>query len=426
MKQHLSDSAISTPSQQQKRVAILGAGIIGLNCAFWLQRAGYQVTLFDTEKPGLGASFGNAGLFADYGRLPFATFSMLRKIPNMLLDKQSPLSIDPKYTPSLLSYGYQYFKACFDRRYQSGKQGLLALHQLVKETDETVISATNSEHLITRQGFIGLFSTKESFDKAKPSFEERAGQGVQLRLLDSVQIRELEPNLKLDCAGAVYYPNTYHSVNPSHYCQSIFDYFCKQGGHFVQEKISGLSAQDKKVDLHSVVNSYEFDHLVVTTGAASKPLVEQLGLSIPQVCERGYHLMLKDTENLLTRPIAWMNQGVHMTPMQQGIRVAGSAEYTHIDSQPSEMRTRVMHNHAQTMIGAGIEIATSWVGSRPTTPDSLPVIANMKNHPNVTLAFGHGHLGLTLASVTGKAVEQLVSGTVTDLDLSAFSAERFN
>lgn len=429
MKQHLTDSVTSTFSQKQsqaKKVAVLGAGIIGLNSAFWLQRAGYQVTLIDVEKPGLGASFGNAGLFADYGRLPFATFAMLRKLPAMLIDKQSPLAIDFKYTPNLLNYGQEYVKACFDRRYQAGKQGLLALHRLVKETDQAVISATNSKHLISHQGFLGLYSTRESFENAKSNFDERAEQGVEFRLLNSEQIKSLEPNLKLPCQGAVYYPNTYHSLNPNQYCQSIFEHFCRQGGGFIQEKISRLTAKNGQLGLHSVVNSYEFDHLVITTGAASKPLVEQLGLSIPQVCERGYHLMLENTQDSLNRPIAWMNQGVHMTPMNSGIRVAGSAEYTHIDSQPSEQRKRVMLKHAQTMMGNDLNVASSWVGSRPTTPDSLPVIANMKSHPNVTLAFGHGHLGLTLASVTGKAVEQLVTGSTTDLDLSAFSAERFN
>lgn len=427
MKHNSSDSSAGQqPHPQAKKIAVLGSGIIGLNSAFWLQRAGYQVTLFDTEKPGLGASFGNAGLFADYGRLPFATFAMLRKIPNLLLDKQSPLAIDFKYTPNLVGYGHQYVKACFDKRYQTGKQGLLELHRQVKATDNVIISATQSEHLISREGFLGIYTSKDSFEKAKASFEERAQQGVQLRLLDRQQILELEPNIKLDCAGAVYYPNTYHSLNPNKYCQSIFEYFNSQGGSFIQEKISRITPQDGKIGLHSVLNSYQFDHLVVTTGAASKPLVEQLGLSIPQVCERGYHLMLKDTQDQLKRPIAWMNQGVHMTPMLQGIRVAGSAEYTHIDSQPSEQRQKVMLNHARTMMGANLEAASSWVGSRPTTPDSLPVIANMQSHPNVTLAFGHGHLGLTLASITGKAVEQLVSGTATEIDLSAFSAERFN
>ncbi|MEH6446224.1 MAG: FAD-dependent oxidoreductase, partial [Oceanospirillaceae bacterium] len=306
-------------------VAILGAGIVGLNCAFWLQRAGVKVTLIDTEKPGLGASFGNAGLFADYGRLPFANYAMLRKIPKMLLDKQSPLAIDPSYTPQLFRYGTQYFKACRKSRYEAGKRGLLNLHSLAHKADKTIIDATNSQHLISQQGFMGLFSNADSFGNAKPSFKEREQQGVVLKLLDPQQVKELEPQLQLDCAGAVYYPNTSHTIDPSAYCQSIFAHFIAHGGVFMQHKVAQISQTVDQVTLHSAGATHTFDQLVVATGAATKQLVAQLQLHIPQVCERGYHLMLKAGENQITRPIAWMNQGVHMTPMQSGIRVAGTA-----------------------------------------------------------------------------------------------------
>lgn len=409
-------------------VAVLGAGVVGLCSAISLQKAGFKVTLIDSQPPGLGASFGNAGLFADYARLPFANFAMLRKIPKMLLDKNSPLSIDPSYSPALTRYAKEYLKACRASQYQAGKQGLYNLHSIAKQADHALFKETKSEHLIAQQGFLGLFSTAASFDKAKPSFAEREQQGAQLELLSTEQISALEPQLNMLFAGAVYYPNTYHSLDPQLYSASLFTYFSQNGGVFRQEKITQINPLDQQglIELRSVLHTTLYDQLVIATGAATKALVEQLHLSIPQVCERGYHLMLKDSGLAINRPIAWMNQGVHMTPMNRAIRVAGTAEYAQNDAPPSERRKAVMLKHAKQMLGEQIEVESSWVGSRPTTPDSLPVIAKMKKQPNVTLAFGHGHLGLTLASATGKVVAELVANQTPCVDISAFTAERFS
>jgi D-amino-acid dehydrogenase len=409
-------------------VAVLGAGVIGLCSAISLQKAGFKVTLIDTQQPGLGASFGNAGLFADYARLPFANFAMLRKVPKMLFDKNSPLAIDPSYSPALMRYAKEYLKACKGSRYQAGKQGLYNLHSIAKAADKVLINASKSEYLISQQGFMGLFSSADSFEQAKPGFTEREQQGAQLELLSSEQIRALEPQLKMPFAGAVYYPNTYHSLDPQLYSASLFTHFRQNGGVFCQEKITQINPLEQQglIQLRSVLQEASYDQLVIATGAATKALVEQLHLSIPQVCERGYHLMLKNSALAINRPIAWMNQGVHMTPMNKGIRVAGTAEYTQHDAPPSERRKAVMLKHAKQMLGSEIEVESSWVGSRPTTPDSLPVIAKMKNQANVTLAFGHGHLGLTLAAATGKVVAELVANQIPSVDISAFTAERFS
>ncbi|MEM5527933.1 FAD-dependent oxidoreductase [Gammaproteobacteria bacterium AS21] len=422
------NDAQNNSSHAGLNVAVLGAGVVGLSSAISLQQAGFKVTLIDTQQPGLGTSFGNAGLFADYARLPFANFATLKKIPKMLLDKNSPLAISPSYTPNLLTYAKAYIKSCKASHYNAAKQGLYHLHSIAKEADKALISASKSEHLISQQGFLGLFSTSASFELAKPSFIEREQQGAKLELLSSEQIRTLEPQLKMPFHGAVYYPNTYHSLDPQLYSESLFIYFKKHGGVFRQEKITQINPIDHNnvIELRSVLHSTQYDQLVIATGAATKALVEQLHLSIPQVCERGYHLMLKDSALTLNRPIAWMNQGVHMTPMNKAIRVAGTAEYAEDSAPPSERRKAVMLNHAKQMLGLDIAVDSSWVGSRATTPDSLPIIAKMQKQPNVTLAFGHGHLGLTFAATTGRIVAQLVANKTPEIDISAFSAERFS
>jgi len=164
---------------RNKEIGIIGAGIVGLSSAIWLQRAGYRVTLIDRDEPGLGASFGNAGLFADYARLPFARFALMCKMPGMLMDSRSPLSLAGHYLPNLVPYGWSFFKACFPANYRRGRHALTELQSRAREADQVLLKETGSQELVRNEGCLGLFGTQQGFDKAKGSdLAERRAQGA--------------------------------------------------------------------------------------------------------------------------------------------------------------------------------------------------------------------------------------------------------
>lgn len=414
------------PAGDVRQVAVIGAGIIGLCSALWLQRAGHRVTLIDQAQPGLGTSFGNAGLFADYARLPFTSFSLLCKMPAMLLDAQSPVSVQPSYLPQLMPYGWHFFKACFPSRYRRGKQALTALQELAPAADRSLQALTGTESLVQSHGCLGLFSSTEGFAQARTQgLRERREQGVELEFLSATQVQQLEPNLNGFHAGGVYYPRTRHTVSPVALSRALFTHFCDQGGRFVQQKVDSIHADADAVELRCGLQQLQFDRLVIATGAASKALADQCGVRVPLVSERGYHLTLDLPSDTLTRPVGWLDQGIFLTPMRDGIRVAGTAEFAACQAPPDARRSALMHTHADRMLGRHTQVKSSWMGSRPSTPDSLPVIGTLKAQPRVTLAFGHGHLGLTLAAITGQLVCQLISDQPTDIDLSPFAPERF-
>ena len=408
-------------------IGIIGAGIVGLSSALWLQRAGFKVTLIDRDDPGLGASYGNAGLFADYARLPFANFGMMCKMPGMLIDSQSPLSLKGNYLPKLVPYGWRFLRACLPGNYRRGREALTELQRRAPEDDQILLRASGAEDLVRSAGCLGLFGTDAGFAKAKRGdLSERRDQGVAMELLDAAAVADLEPDLAGFHAGGVYYPQTRFTVSPVELSRRYADHFAANGGRFVRQQVRAVEPNGKGVRLQTTLEQLSFDHLVIAAGIASKGLCQQLGLSIPLVSERGYHLTLKANGKQLRRPVGWLDKAVYLTPMHDGIRVAGTAEFADADAPPDRLRTSAMLNHAERMLGTLPEVGASWVGSRPSTPDSLPVIGSVPNHPRVVLAFGHGHLGLTLGSVTGRLVAQQIQGQTPSVAMQAFAPTRFH
>ncbi|WP_432474613.1 NAD(P)/FAD-dependent oxidoreductase [Amphritea sp. HPY] len=412
---------------ENKHIAIVGAGVVGLSTALNLQQAGYRVTLIDRDDPGMGTSFGNAGLFADYARLPFTKFAMMRKMPGMLLDRTSPLSMQGSYLPNLVPYGWGFFKSCFRANYEKGCRALTSLQRLAPAADHKLLQLAGSEDLVKANGCLALFDSEQSIAEAKTGdMAERIQQGVNLEFLSAGEVTELEPELAAFHAGGVFYPNTRFTVSPVAISQRYAGHFAANGGMIVQDEVQEIIASGKGVTLRLSDTSMHFDNLVLCAGVASKQLLKPLGCNFPLVSERGYHLTLDTDGKQLNRPVGWLDKAVFLTPMSDGVRLAGTAEFADADAPLNQQRANVMLQHAKVMLGLEPEIKSTWVGSRPSTPDSLPVIGSLNKYPQISVAFGHGHLGLTFGAVTGQLIKETISDEKTSVDLTPFAPERFS
>lgn len=408
-------------------IAVIGAGIVGLSTALWLQRSGLNVTLIERGEPGQGTSFGNAGLFADYGRLPIASFDQLRKIPGMLMDKKSPLSLQPRYAKQLMPYGWNFVKASTPDNYRRGRDALTYIQTIAPEADQILLREAGCDDLVRNTGCLALFSTRDGFDTAWAGhLRERREQGVNMRALSVAEVAELEPDLADFHAGGALYSDTRFTVNPARLSQAYARHFVAQGGRLLQDEVETLATTDQGCRVSTSQGRHDFDRVVICAGVAGARLAEQLGARIPLVSERGYHLMLEVDAWQVSRPVGWLDHAIFMTPMEEGIRIAGMAEFAEPNAPQSGRQAKLLLDIATRMIGRAPSRKSTWVGSRPSTPDSLPVIGRVPDHPNFLLAFGHGHLGLTLAAATGKLVEQCIHDTQQDPALAAFSPARFN
>lgn len=412
---------------QSSHIGIIGGGVVGLATAISLQAAGYKVTLIDKEAPGMGTSFGNAGLFADYARLPFTKFSMMCKMPGMLLDKTSPLSMQGSYLPALMPYGWEFFKACFPAKYEQGKVAMRSLQECTRQADQQLLTLTQAQGLIKSEGCLGLFATEDGFTTAQNGdLQERREQGVNLEFMNADQVRELEPDIAGFHAGGVFYPDTRFTISPVELSRRYAHHFASNGGEILLDEVKSVLPNDTQVVVGLSDSTVTYDQVVVCTGVASKEILAQLGIKVPMVSERGYHLTLDIGDKSLTRPVGWLDKSVYLTPMEDGIRLAGTAEFAFADAPLNSQRTDGMLEHAKVMLGSSPSIKSTWVGSRPSTPDTLPVIGALEGHPRVKVGFGHGHLGLTFAAITGKLITECIQGQATSVDLKPFSATRFS
>ncbi len=410
-----------------RTVAVLGAGVVGLSTALTLQHAGFEVTVFDQAEPGKGASFGNAGVFADYARLPMSSFSNLLAMPGMLMDSESPLSIRKSHFGQMLPYGYRFAKAALPENYKKGGDALTALSELAQVADEQLWDLAEARDLIGTSGCLALYGSQGGLQPGLATqLDERTARGVALEYLDSKEVHDLEPDLLPFYTGGVRYKLTRFTRSPYQLSQRYFDKLLALGGQFRQVEVLDVRTAEHHADVVHAQGLDRFDAVVLAAGVASRSLAKRLGSDIPVVSERGYHLMVDAGERRISRPVVWLDKSVFLTPMIDGIRVAGTAEFANPDDAPSDARSALMLRVARTMFGQTLAERSEWVGSRPSMPDSLPVVGYSPRSERIVFAFGHGHLGLSLSAATAVLVRQMFEGKEPHPVLNALSPRRFN
>ncbi|MEI5638734.1 MULTISPECIES: NAD(P)/FAD-dependent oxidoreductase [unclassified Pseudoalteromonas] len=404
-------------------IAVIGAGVIGITTALQLQSRGYQVTLFDKSKPASACSQGNAGHFATEQVFPMADSSLLWKLPKMLFDPIGPLRIDLRSMLGNLPWFWRFLLQMPKSRFNQGVAALSALNQAALPAYQRLLKQQYAE-LIESQGSLLVCEKQQNLDVL---FNKYHRQGISVIKLNSQQTQQLEPNLAKHIAGALYFDQVGHSMDPYRLCQRLYQHFIAAGGTFKNAEIDRIETTNSRPLLKTSEQSFGvFDHVVIATGAWGKSLCQQLGYRLPLIAERGYHTMVKDPE-VFSRPVASSERGFIMTPMQMGLRLAGTVEFANVDSPPNYHRARALFRHAQTLVDLPLveQQEQIWVGVRPTLPDYLPVIGQAPKHDSIYFALGHQHLGLTQAAITSECIADLIDKKPNDIDLTPFSISRF-
>lgn len=407
---------------------MLGAGVVGLCCAISLQRNGHPVTLIDRLDPGTGTSFGNAGLIQIDSVVPIATPGILRSVPGMLLDPNGPLVVRWRYLHKIAPWLIRFVRAA---RPDSVERISMALASLLDKSNDAwldLIKAASAQEVWRQSGELHVYRKKEAWDAAQPTHELRRRRGSLLEDLTVEEMRQLEPALSPDLYRGVFTPNANSITHPLHLSEKLFDLFRRNGGAFVKENVVRIETGDdgEPARLITDTDALNVDALVIAAGAFSKPFTKTAGKSVPLDTERGYHLWLPDPGVEMRRPIVVGDHRFGIAPMTGGIRLVGTAEFAGLDLPPYWKRADILGELAAPFVpGLNLEGAERWMGYRPSLPDSLPVIGRAPGRKDVYLAFGHGHLGLTMGAVTGRLIAELAAGRTPDIDLAPFRAERF-
>ena len=408
-------------------VAVIGAGIIGTCIAERLQHQGKQVLLIDKEGPGEGCSKGNAGHFATDIILPLANFNTLLKVPQLLLDPTGPLTIKWAYLPKLLPWLMRFTWAAMPHQTDKTIAALKQLNRPSIERFEQLLSRTGLTDLMTQRGALTVYETAKAARNNQAHAELVRQHGIEVETLNADAIKNLEPGLSEDVIGGLYYPRTAHSIDPYRLVTALASHFNEQGGQFKQARVKAIHIEnDRQVNLITNGATIAAKDVIIACGAWSKPLVESLGHKVPLEAERGYHLMLPDPQVSLSRPVTSFEHSFVMTPMEQGLRLAGTVELASVDAPPNYQRATKLLDFAKKLLpGTNGAQASHWMGCRPSLPDSLPVIGRSPMHQNVLFAFGHQHLGLTQAAVTADIISEIVFEQPHSADINPYRVDRF-
>ena len=407
------------------KVGIIGAGIQGVCTALFLQKKGYQVTLFDRDQPGNSASYGNAGHFSPYASVPLNRPDVVTDVPAMLLSSRGPLALKWNYVPKMIPWFIRFLSNCRkEKMMHTAKNMHQILDQALPAFDE-LFEEINLEGLVENKGILYVWTDK-NLKSRQLEIKIREELGVKQQLVNTKEIHDLEPNLKPFYHGGVYYDYARHARDPRKILIKLFENFSSKGGKFLKLNINDLNFDEDKPVIRSETQRFIFDKLVIACGAFSKKLTDQLHEQIPLDTERGYHVHFKDCDSLISRPVVYANRGFGMSPMDQGLRVVGTVEFGGLKNSISKNRIKNLVLNAKDMLDGLPEHKDEWLGFRPSLPDFLPVIGPSKNYKNVFYSFGHHHLGWTLGAISGKIVSTMIANENTNLNLKPYSSLRFS
>jgi D-amino-acid dehydrogenase len=415
----------------KKTVAVIGAGMVGVAVASYLQRDGHDVVIIDPEPPGQGASFGNAGCFNPSSVVPVAGPSALSKIPGYLTDPLGPLAIRWSYLPKLTPWLIRHALAATPARIEAQARALKSLLSPCLDALMPLVRDAGAESLVARDGILVAYRSEATWRAEKQAWDLRRRNGIVWDELNGDDLRQFDPSLSHDLIRAKFIPGNGHTFNPGGLVVTLAAAVQSRGGRLMRARATGFALDGNRLRaVRTPSGDVPASAAVIACGAHSKPLAAGLGNTVPLETERGYHLMIRNPEAMPRLPTNDADYKFVATPMQEGLRLAGTVEFAGLTAKPNWERSRMLLRCASQLCPAlsksyAQDRISMWMGHRPETPDSLPVIGPSRRSPNVFYAFGHGHVGMTGAPYTGNVIAALVAGRPAPIDLTPFRPDRF-
>jgi D-amino-acid dehydrogenase len=410
------------------KIAVVGAGLVGLASAHALADDGHEVLVIDREGPAAGASRGNAGWLAHTDIDPIASPGMLMKVPGFLLDPVGPLAIRARYLLPILPWLARLLLAARPAQLARTIEAIVAINKLAMPAWNELSGQLGMESFIHRRGAFFAYDSEASLARARGHHQRQRAFGINVQEVPGHALRQMEPALSDALVGAAYYPDAAHVSDPRLVTEALFAACNPRGIGFLRAEVNGIAAAPGRATLSLAgLGERMFDRVVVAAGAWSRPLAAALGDRIPLDTERGYNVSFPGAAGTLTRPVSFDGHGFVATPLETGLRIGGAVELGGLQLEPNHARTRALYGKAVRFLREvpPIEAGTMWMGFRPSIPDSLPVIGTAAASRAVVYTFGHGHYGLTQSAVTGRIAADLISGRAPPIDLTPFSPQRF-
>ncbi len=358
-------------------IVVIGAGIVGVSCAAYLRRDGHDVVLLEREAPGEGASKGNAGALSPGSCVPLAMPGVFGKIPGWLMDPEGPLTIRPRYFLRALPWLVRFTLSARPAQVARIADGLRALHRHVFECYEPLVARAGCAHLIRRTGTLAVYRGERAFAASQRDWQIRRERGGELRPVSGDEMREIEPELAPAYTHGMLIPDHGYSADPLRMVQAFAASFVADGGRIERAAARALHRGEGR-SMSVLLDGggrIEADRVVVAAGAWSGALVSALGIRIPLETQRGYQVTITDAGIEPRLPVVVSEGKFYATPMEGGLRVAGTVEFAGLEAPPEFRRARRLLQQVRELYPrTRIEKFSEWMGHRPCLPDSLPAI----------------------------------------------------
>jgi D-amino-acid dehydrogenase len=409
-------------------VIVVGAGVVGLAVALHLRQAGADVTVVDRDPEGDKASFGNAGGIAVTEVVPASVPGLAWRVPRWMIDPLGPLAVRPFHAPKLLPWLLRFSRSGTPKEVARISAALSALNGRVYEDLLPMLARVGLSGELNTRGALTVYESEEGFRRDDSEWAIKRSHDVNVEFITGSAARDMEPALGPLVQRAVFTPQWSHINDPKRLVDALRRELQEQGAKVevgVASRVLPRDGTGASLELEDGGRLYA-DRIIVAAGAWSGEIAKRLGDPVLIESERGYNTTLPDPGVHLSREVIFAEKKFVATPLSCGLRIGGAAEFGGLNAVPNYRRSHALATLASRYL-PGLKMAGGavWAGHRPATPDSLPVIGPSSTHPAVFYAFGHGHLGLTLAATTGRLIADLIYQRTPPIDVTPYSIARF-
>ena len=411
-------------------VLVIGAGSVGINSAFHLHGQGRHVEVVDKGEVCAGSSHGNAGWIVPSHSIPLAAPGVMWRGVRWMFNPESPFYIKPRLDRELLSWLWDFHRACNQRHVDRSIPLIRDLSLASLELFEELDGLEGLEFDFCQRGMLMLCPDQDSLKEAIEEAHHLRENGLEADILNPQQIRELEPNVRINAVGGVHFSQDAH-LTPGHFVRRLARYIEQRGVkiHPSTEVLGFEKKYGRIATVRTTRGEFAPAEVVLAGGAWSSGLVEDLKLKLPIQAAKGYSITYEKPQNGPDVPLMLAGARVGVTPMGDKLRFAGTLELAGLDFSINRRRVqailRAVPQYLPDLDLERLKLVEIWRGLRPCTPDGLPFLGRARAFENLVVAAGHAMIGLSLGPITGKLVSQLVAGEQTEMDLSALAVERF-
>ena len=414
-----------------KHILIIGGGVIGLCTAYYAARQGHRVTVIDREAADHeGCSYGNAGMIVPSHFVPLAAPGMVALGLKWMWNPASPFYIKPRLSRDLLSWGIKFWRASTPERARCAAPLLRDLNLASRACFEQLADLPGNDFELVKKGLLMLCKTQHTLAEEAKTAERATQLGVPAEVLDAKQTTALDPNVRMDVAGSVYFPKDCH-LSPNRFMAALKHQLDQEGAHLSWEtEVTGWRMDGSRVEaVQTAKGEFSADEFVVCGGSWSPVIARDLGLNLPMQSGKGYSLTLPKPRQLPQICAIFTEARVAATPMGNTLRFGGTMEIAGLNEEINPVRVqgiiKSVPKYYPDFTPEDFEGVQPWRGLRPCSPDGLPYVGRTARYSNLCLATGHAMMGLSLGPITGRLIAEILSDETPSIQIGLLNPDRY-